>query len=1148
MNALVAQPRYHATPAAVVSALTAVLFCTQAACPQSVTLSTHDGMAVTFSSTDGSVTAVTVDGVDMPLIPDAPGGLALQVGYSIAPSALCALDFDVDGGPWTSAQNANWDGAGSFVTWIADGGIGGTGHLRLGDGVATGAGMAMSAPVGVQPGSTLKISWQARAASTATTQILCVRIFDAHGVDITSATAAPSGWGWTSTSQAHAVPGLYCSLPNTWECFEQTYTLPPAAAAVRVSLRHWTGGDHLLHIDDLHVHVIGGIQWSSRIPVLGPVYLIPGGFAQSVDVPGHNLRVDTTLLAASRSLNVGLTLFDTTTPQVDRPLLVTWTLPVAATGWNWWDDIDTYRTISPGATLSSTFAIGSHTVSTYPFTSVTSADVGLSLAVPQDEPLVQRFECDAATGLQSVWELALSALTTKLGPGRATVSLAVYRHDGAWGFRAATEHYYGLFPDSFLKRTVREGAWMYPIHPSQIPNPEDFGFAYHETNPITATERATCAQYGIGVFYYSEPWLAWQPWGNPPDKPSYDERMALMQSWADGAGGYAMWLSDGGVGGSGHLLLGDGTTAGAGMATATTFPVSPGRTVNISWQARVADTATNQIISVRLFNAAGSDITSATPAPTGWFFSTASLAHVIPGLVNSVANTWEPFSRAYTIPAGVAAMRVSLRHWNAGDHLVHIDDLRVQDAGDSTTYLLMDFNADHDAWVAAVNSNWEDPGPVWLRAPREESAQAIINSLPHDADGRCFIDANVYLWHEWDPNSWSQAWPVNPDPDLESPNTFELYREHWILYELAENDGVYIDSVITTTGVGDWENRRLDHLVWADSPLTFSWGDGGAAQLAPQAQAEFLSTVGAEVHGYGKLMMLNLFPQATRFHAYNADVMGSEVFGLVEDDALSRLRRTLARQRIVSNLLQWGWDSPVYATYDQMEQFIRGQLFWGFYPAVSSAGGMLNGGAPDRYFLHPGLYERDRPLFQYYVPLIRTLSSAGWEPVTNATATPVAGIERFGDFRRGAVLLTVRGPAATAVQAEITLDLAACGLSNASRLLEAYDLASDQSLTVELLSDPARARFNVELDAGVVGVYQFTPVPCPPGDSDLDGDVDGEDYAALANCLSPPALWPDPLPPMTPQNCTDMFDADGDHDVDLSDVAAFQASFTGSLD
>jgi len=1107
---------------------------------QTATVGSGDGLALTLSETDGAVVEIELDDTPLPLLSGAAGLVAMRTGARIPPAAATHLDFNAAGGPWTSARNADWDGAGNYATWIA---AGEGGYLQLGDGATTGAGMAMSEPAAVPEGSALRISWRARSASLETTQILCVRIYDAAGADITSTVAAPPGWGWTATSQAHGVWGLQVQQPDAWEEFDRHYRAPAKAAFVRVSLRHWTGGDHLLDIDDLRIDVVGGIAWSERTAVRGAMAPVAGGWRQTA-VAGGEIQVVTDVLGDAQHVQLHVALQDLSSSGADRPIQLYLALPVNADGWLWWDDIDSSRVIAPGAALRNTFDLAGHAISLYPYGAITSADHGIALGVPMDEPLAQRFEYDPAGGLQSVWELALSPATTKLGPGRAAVSAVIYRHDAAWGFRAATQKYQRLFPEYFVKRHPREGAWMYPVRASQIPNPSDFGFAYFETFGLDAAERALCAQHGIGVFYYTEPWLAWQSWGDHPEKPTYAERVALLERWAAAAGNFATWMPDGGVGGSGHLLLGDGVTNGAGMALAEAFPVVGGHTVNVAWQARVADTGTSQIVSVRVFDQGGNDITSNGAAPAGWFWSATSRAHVAAGIVNQAADTWEALAIPYVVPPGAAGMRVAVRHWTGGDHLVQLDDLALTDVTQGAAIKLLDFDSEAGDWVSALNHDWENAGPVWSKTSRQQAALAVINASPLDADGRYLIDMSNYLWHEWAPESWNQAWPGNPDPDLPAPNLFDLRRENWIHHDLDLNDGVYIDSVTTSGGVGNWENRRADHLAWSDSPLTFSWDDGGAAQLAPQAQAEFLGPIAAEVRGLGKVMMLNLFPRAMRFHAHHADTMGSEIFDLVESGWESRLRRTLAGSRLVSNLLQWGWDSPDYATYEQMEQFIRGQLFWGFYPAVSSAGGLLAGGTPDRYFLHPELYERDRPLFQSYIPVIRRLSAQGWEPVTHATADAGAQIERFGDFSRGPVLLTVCGVDGAALQALITLELDGCGLGSAAQPDELRNVLADEPVAFELLDDPTRARFAVALAAGEVGVYQLTRRPEQPGDFDADGDVDPADYVYFAECLAGPIQAPAPQEPLTPDDCLNVFDFDADADVDLLDFAGFLHSFT----
>ena len=87
------------------------------------------------------------------------------------------------------------------------------------------------------------------------------------------------------------------------------------------------------------------------------------------------------------------------------------------------------------------------------------------------------------------------------------------------------------------------------------------------------------------------------------------------------------------------------------------------------------------------------------------------------------------------------------------------------------------------------------------------------------------------------------------------------------------------------------------------------------------------------------------------------------------------------------------------------------------------------------YFSNPALYERDRPIFQQFIPVLRKINFAGWQPLTFATAsdsrsnpgnletttaatTSVAvegnnasarfSVERFGSAADGVVYWTLR--------------------------------------------------------------------------------------------------------------------------------------------
>jgi hypothetical protein len=75
-----------------------------------------------------------------------------------------------------------------------------------------------------------------------------------------------------------------------------------------------------------------------------------------------------------------------------------------------------------------------------------------------------------------------------------------------------------------------------------------------------------------------------------------------------------------------------------------------------------------------------------------------------------------------------------------------------------------------------------------------------------------------------------------------------------------------------------------------------------------------------------------------------------------------------------------------------VEKYMKRSLAYGMFPGFFS-----HNASQGHYFTRPELYERDRGLFQRYVPLCKAVAEAGWQPVTRVRSDQEdVYVERFG--------------------------------------------------------------------------------------------------------------------------------------------------------
>lgn len=307
------------------------------------------------------------------------------------------------------------------------------------------------------------------------------------------------------------------------------------------------------------------------------------------------------------------------------------------------------------------------------------------------------------------------------------------------------------------------------------------------------------------------------------------------------------------------------------------------------------------------------------------------------------------------------------------------------------------------------------------------AAQTILNSGVFDAAGEYTTAGYVARWGGYN-------WALNPAPGAVPPGQFSRF-EATCLWEIEPKlamgaDGIYLDSIVNSwTAI---PNYRPEHLARAGSPLTFSLVERRPAQLGLWNQHEFVAHLSRDLHARGKLLMANIFPYNWVFFNHWLDVLGHEVGWSMESAEKMRACRTLAYHKPYAWLLVLKPEVPA----ETREVWMRQAMSYGIFPNIV-------GGTQDT-----SLYERFRPLYRTYMPVILAMAEAGWEPIPEArSSVPAVCVERFGP-RDGALFFSCRNDGDAAVSARVAVDWAALRLrpaAAATRLPEGDPLGTDDS-------------------------------------------------------------------------------------------------------
>jgi hypothetical protein len=300
--------------------------------------------------------------------------------------------------------------------------------------------------------------------------------------------------------------------------------------------------------------------------------------------------------------------------------------------------------------------------------------------------------------------------------------------------------------------------------------------------------------------------------------------------------------------------------------------------------------------------------------------------------------------------------------------------------------------------------------------PQKTMAQAVINSSPYNADGLYQVNAVPYFWY----GKRYQIYPTDLDPDIPAPSLFSLLKQYsvdaqiamWKGYGLTVN-GIFLDDLsYVYTGL---ENYRRSLWAYSDLPLSFSYASRRPMLFTGFSLGEGIGALRSYLDGQQLVLMGSCLPGMLTWYAHDLDLMGGEVSGAEPIDT-AYLRRTLGYGKGWSNL-RVGSTDP---TATEVLAYFRQGLLLGYFPGFNSL-----------YWGKSTLYERDRVLFQQYMPLIRQIVTAGWQPINYTTSSdPAILVERFDDEKSDTFFLTAQNTSTTAKTIQLTLDGAGLGISS----------------------------------------------------------------------------------------------------------------------
>ncbi len=702
----------------------------------------------------------------------------------------------------------------------------------------------------------------------------------------------------------------------------------------------------------------------------------------------------------------------------DRAVDLRVSLEADLTGWRWHEDIRRATPISPASAMRE---------SQYPLVTVTPPDGGeaLAMAVEPSQPLIYEFGGGSDA-------LALNARIglTPAGSGdlksRAEARVYLFPVDGEWGFRDALATYYDLFPEAFDRRAMNEGQWLFAFQNTDLPNPAHY--AYHEGGPGGWQYDE---EHGIGTYPYTEVssrtlHMHRLPTGREDALAAYEEYQENREL------ALAEWEMRGGVV--------DEAVARTGERSLRCAKDDPQ-----VWRGASQDVMVNQ----------------EEPGPvtvSGWLKAEGVEGGDDPrqlslyGDVQLQSGEWD-FGE-------IASFEGGTHDWQQATHVIDLDEpVRMV-----RLHCLFRYGYTGTVWFDDISVT-EGEGPNLALNPSFEEIGvnqdiAAIDAYHVEAnDGEPVFFIRTDLSADVKPKTPMKLlrFCLNPNPHLEQAEGAELPPGPKAIakYErLMENvpalDGAYIDSVSA------WATREMDFRREHFDAVrhTFSYDPESKRVVAPGKYYtyDFLDELGAALEPWDGHVFTNIHNTMNTFLMYAvSDVPGIES-SITNHERFSYIRSaSFQKPAVLLNFLNLhGFD--VRSKHDQ---HWRMAVLYGLYPSIGRR-------CDEAYDLYGDLYRR-------FMPSLKRISAAGWEPVTYAHAEPEGPeLERFGTSPEDGLFITAYNETADEYDGDLLLDAEALGIEDG---MLACDTTRGWILRVEVEGDVARVDMPVRPED--VAVWQI---------------------------------------------------------------------------